>query len=144
MTTKSSSENGDRDLLRIIVEEVDEAREVHELARQLIHALPLRSMDDVAKAVGGHGNITFRGVPYTVANFANVVPSVLFPIDSVEKLVTLLAATVRLAPRRLPRGPDDGYAKSRLRRLGLFGLGGRIGLMGNPRRTQNRASAHSD
>jgi hypothetical protein len=134
MAVKHPGQESNPDLLRAIVDEVDEAREVHELAQQLAHALPLKSFDEIGKALGSQGMITFRGVPYKAADFVDVVPSVLFPIDSVEKLVTLLAATVRLAPRTLRRGPDDAHQRAKLRRLGLLGLGP-IGVLGRPRRS---------
>ena len=86
------------------------------------------------KAVGPKETINFRGRPYTVANFTDMVPEVLFPIDSLTKLVTLLAATVRLAPAHLRLSwHDERSAKVRLRRLGILGVDG-IGVMGKPRR----------
>jgi hypothetical protein len=129
-------ESSDHELLAAIVEEVDEARDVHELAKQLEHALPLRSFDDLVKAVGAKGTITFRGSPHTVANFVDIIPDILFPIDGVTKLVTLLAATVRLAPAHLRySGNDESHAKVRLRRLGILGVQGSIGVLGKPRAT---------
>lgn len=128
-------ETGDHELLAAIVDEVDEARDVFELAKQLAPALPLRSFEDVIKAVGPKGTISFRGSPYTVANFNAVVPEVLFPIDSLPKLVTLLAATVRLAPTQLRHSKhDESSARVRLRRLGILGVQGTIGVLGKPRR----------
>jgi hypothetical protein len=124
----------DQELLAAIVDEVDEARDVFELAKQLTHALPLRSFEDVVKATGPKGTINFRGKPYTITNFTDMVPEVLFPIDSLTKLVTLLAATVRLAPAHLRLSwHDESSARVRLRRLGILGVQG-IGVMGKPRR----------
>jgi hypothetical protein len=126
MATKSAKAEhyGDEhELVAIVVEEVDEAREVLELARQLVHALPLHTFEDVVKAVGPKGTISFRGRHSAVANFAGVVPGVLFPIDSVHKLVTLLYETVRLAPPSITYSDSDpAHAKRKLRRLGLLGL----------------------
>jgi hypothetical protein len=117
------------DLLAVVVEEVDEAREVLELAQQLVHALPLRSFEDVVKAVGTKGTINFRGSPRPVQNFAEHVPGILFPIDSVQKLVTLLYETVRLAPAWIKYNDNDpAYAKRKLRRMGILGL--KQGLLG--------------
>lgn len=134
------SEPNDHELLTAIVNEVDEAHDVFELAKQLEHALPLRSFDDVVKAAGPRGTINFRGSPHTVANFVEAVPEVLFPIDSVPKLVTLLAATVRLAPVNLHRADEDS-ARVRLRRLGILGVQGPIGVLGKPRRGARTAPA---
>jgi len=134
------SEPSHHELLEAIVNEVDEAYDVFELAKQLAPALPLRSFDDVVKAVGPRGTINFRGSPHTVANFVGIVPEVLFPIDSVSKLVTLLAATVRLAPVSLRRA-DENSARVRLRRLGILGVQGTIGVLGKPRRRSMPAPA---
>jgi hypothetical protein len=116
-------------LMAAVVEEVDEAREVYELARQLAPALPLRSFEDVAKAVGPEGMITFRGNQRPVQNFADYVPGVLFPIDTVQKLVMLLYETVRLAPAWVKHNENDPkHAKRKLLRLGILGL--RQGVLG--------------
>lgn len=119
----------DHKLMVEVVEQVDEAREVYELARQLAHALPLRSFEDVKQAVGPDGMITFRGNRRPVQNFAEYVPGVLFPIDTVQKLVTLLYETVRLAPAWVKYNEDDPkYAKRKLLRMGILGL--RQGVLG--------------
>ena len=132
----------EHELLKLVVEEVDEAREVHELARQLLHAIPLQSFEDIVKAVGPKGTITFRGNPSTVQNFAAVVPGVLFPIDSVQKLLTLLYETVRLAPPWVRYRDDDvDHAKRKLRRLGILGLKqGTLGATGSVSSRRARTS----
>ena len=126
------SEPSDHELLTAIVNEVDEAHDVFELARQLAHALPLRSFEDVTKAVGPRGTINFRGSSHIVANFVGAVPEVLFPIDSVAKLVTLLAATVRLAPANLHRADENS---ARIRTPAAWHTGG----AGNDRRSWQAA-----
>ncbi len=119
------------DLLRLIVEEVDEAREVHELAQQLHHALPLRSFDDVVKAVGERGTIKFRGNAFDIQQFGALVPAILFPIDDAQKLVTLLYEAVRRAPKTIfYNEADPEAAKRHVRRLGI--LGAPIGVLGAP------------
>lgn len=142
MPSKSGNSTDHQALLAVIVEEVDEAREVLELAQQLVHALPLQSFEDVVKAVGPKREITFRGNPSTVANFAQLVPDILFPINTVEKLITLLYETVRLAPRRIRYSDDDPrHAKRKLRRLGI--LGANVGVLrgsSRSRRTLNQVN----
>jgi hypothetical protein len=128
-------------LLAVVVEEVDEAREVYELAQQLAHALPLGSFEDLIKATGVTGMINFRGSPHPVQNFAAYVPGVLFPIDSVQKLVTLLYEAVRMAPAWVKYSENDpNHAKRRLRRMGILGLRqgvlGRGGRAGGSQRTR--------
>jgi hypothetical protein len=129
MATEKRQSPSDSDLLKLVVEEVDEAREVYELAQQLLHALPLGSFNDIAAAVGNKGVITFRGHQFDVGTFRTLVPTLLFPIDSTQKLITLLNEAVRLAPASLRYNQKDpATAKRRARRLGLLGLpGGGLG-----------------
>lgn len=125
MATEKQSTVSEGDLLRLVVEEVDEAREVRELAQQLIHALPLRSFDDVVGAAGTKGIIKFRGHEFHVGKFRPLVPSLLFPIDTPQKLIALLYETVRLAPGTIRyNSTDPQTAKRQIRRLGLIGLPG--------------------
>jgi hypothetical protein len=111
-----------QELLALIVEEVDPAREVLELASQLVHALPLRSFEDVVKAAGGSGSLRFRGRSVGVHGFVEAVPEIIFPIDTEQKLVTLLYETVRRAPPWFRSESDTGAASRRLRRLGILGV----------------------
>jgi hypothetical protein len=83
----------------------------------------------LTKAVGSSGTIKFRGKPFQIRGFSSVVPDILFPIDSEQKLVTLLYEAVRLAPTSISYSEDDPvYAKRKLRRLGIIGL--RQGMLG--------------
>jgi hypothetical protein len=112
-----------RDLLRLIVDEVDEAREVYEVSEQLAGALPIRSFDDIAKAVGAEGSITFRGNVLDIRQFAALVPATLFPIEDPQTLVALVYQAVKMAPRTIQYAESDPHsAQRRLRRLGLFGM----------------------
>lgn len=120
------------ELLKVIIEEVDEAREVLELAQQLAPALPLRSFEDVHKAVD-KGKIIFRGNEFNVRAFTALVPTLFFPIDDLQKLVALLYETVRLAPTTVAYNPNDpSHAARRLRRLGIVGMLGKMGQLGAP------------
>jgi hypothetical protein len=110
------------DLLEIVLEEVGEAHDVRELAQQLVHALPLRSFDDVIKALGEQATITFRGRPLDIRKFALMVPTVVFPVDSPRKLVVLLHEAVKLAPKRTSAS-RLGVLGAPIGRLGKFGAG---------------------
>jgi hypothetical protein len=118
-----------RELLRLIVEEVDEAREVYELAAQLAAALPIKSFDDIIKTMGDRGSIKFRGKELEVTQFADMVPATFFPIEDRQTLVALVYQAVKLAPRTHQYADSDpANARRRLRRLGLLGLP--TGLLG--------------
>ena len=130
------------EMLKLIVEEVDEAREVQELVEQFHHALPLRSFDDAIKAVGQRGMIKFRGNAFDIRQFGALVPAILFPIDDAQKLVTLLYEVVRRAPKTIQYNETDpAAAKRHLRRLGI--LGAPVGVLGSlgPKNLQPRSPA---
>jgi hypothetical protein len=130
------------ELMKAIIDEVDEAREVLELAQQLAPALPLRSFEDLHKAVGQQGKIIFRGNAFNVRAFEALVPSLFFPIDDLPKLIALLYETVRLAPTTVTYSDKDPeHAKRRLRRLGIVGMLGKIGQLGFPSGVPARSAA---
>jgi hypothetical protein len=118
-----------RELLKLIVEEVDEAREVYEVAGQLAPALPIRSFDEIIKHMGERGSIKFRGNELEISQFAAMVPATFFPIEDKQTLVALVYQAVKLAPRTHQYSDSDpANAQRRLRRLGLLGLP--TGLLG--------------
>lgn len=93
------------EITRLVLEEVDEARETLELVSQLVSALPLKGMADVAKAM--NGKITFRGNTFAVEAFVGLVPEILFPIDDPEKLVRLAYQVVLAAPSTITYDMED-------------------------------------
>lgn len=118
-----------QELLKLIVEEVDEAREVYELAQQLSPTMPLRSFDDIERAVGDSKAVKFRGKAFGIKQFRELVPATLFPIEDHQTLVALLYQAVCIAPKHIQYDETDPRnAKRRLRRLGIMGLP--TGLLG--------------
>lgn len=89
------------DILQLLVEEVDEARETHELVMQLKEALPIRSFHDIITACSkNEGDIIFRGKPFDVSLFEEVIPSIIFPIEDIRTLIELVyIVVIRLAPK---------------------------------------------
>lgn len=47
------SEVSAQELMRIVIDEVDQARDIYQLAEQLAGHLPIRSMDELVKALDG-------------------------------------------------------------------------------------------
>jgi len=112
-----------QDLHKIVIQEVDTAREVFQLAQQLAPALPIRSFADVLKALGPEAVFRFRGHEIPAAIFAQRIPAYLFPIDSLGKLVVILHEAVRRAPRSLTYPPlDPTHARIELHRKSVLGV----------------------
>ena len=87
--------------LRLIIEEVDAAREVHQLFQQLQKALPIKKFDDFKKAADDKGNLHFRDASVKYTFFQNYIPEFLFPIEDEKALITRLAQFVKLMPAHI-------------------------------------------
>lgn len=136
--TPAATRPVDTKLLQLVIDEVDEARETYELATQFAKGLPFRGFEDVAKLVNPERGIKFRGEYYDIKQFAGMIPSVVFPIDNLESLITLLAYAVRSAPKRpaVTEPTDAEDARRQLKRLGILGstmgrLGPNLAVMGS-------------
>lgn len=115
------------DLERLIIDEVDEARETYELVEQLIPALPIKHFGDLRDATAGE--IRFRGNPFDIGVFEDLLPDVLFPIDDVEKLVQLAYQAVQAAPPHITYDLEDpANARREMRRSLIRRLVGDGGL----------------
>jgi hypothetical protein len=83
--------------MRLVIEEVDQARDIFQLAEQLIPLLPIRSMDELIKAVAGK-QLRFRDTDFDVATLAGHVPSIAFPVEDPRALVERLGHVIRMVP----------------------------------------------
>lgn len=88
------------ELMRLVIDEVDQARDIYQLVEQLAGFLPIRSMDELAKATAGK-QLRFRNADFDVDSLAGHIPSILFPVDDVQGLVERVGHIVRLAPPAL-------------------------------------------
>jgi hypothetical protein len=86
--------------MRMVIEEVDQARDIYQLAEQLMEFLPLRSMDELIKATDGK-QLRFRDSGFDVASLAPHIPSIAFPVQDIRGLVERLGHVVRMAPPAL-------------------------------------------
>src|SRR4051794_21257169 len=86
-------------VLALIIDEVDEARDVYDIVRQLQNSLPIKDFDALKRALGGRGMLTFRGSEHSVEPFRTLLPRVIFPIQDIESLVQLTANFVKLTPQ---------------------------------------------
>lgn len=95
------------EVLQMIVEEIDAAREVYQLFLQLEKALPIKSFEDIAKAADKEGILHFRDASTSFKFFESYVPSFIFPIENAKALIERLAQFVKLVPE------DVGYDPSK-------------------------------
>lgn len=130
MAKQENSAAADVELLRYIVEEVDAARDTLELVQQFAGALPIRSYDEAIRAMGSEGVVRFRGARFDPRAFEHLVPSVVFPIETVQQLVSLAAQMVERIPSTVGNDLSNPETARRLmRRASLQSLApsGRIG-----------------
>lgn len=122
--TKFKNEK-ETELALCILNEVDEAREVFRIGRQLVGIMPIKGFDQLRKL----GAIEFRGYKYGMAQFADLIPKTVFPIEDAQKLVLLLQQAVRIAPPPSAEDMEDDEMSARLLRRMSIGMtsGGRIG-----------------
>ena len=112
-----------QELLKLIVDEVDEARDILRLAEQLAPLLPIKSFDDLARA-GERGQMRFRDTPFDVETLRPYVPAIAFPVEDARALVQRLAYLVRIVPEHL--GVDvtsEEGARRQMRRAGMLAPG---------------------
>jgi hypothetical protein len=120
----AAGDNGQDDVLRLIIEEIDGARDVLQLVRQLEPALPIRSFKDLRQAANDQGQIRFRDVQIDLDFFEGMMPEYVFPIEDVRGLVARVAQLVRLIPPHMGRDPTSQENMRRmLKQLPALGPG---------------------
>lgn len=115
------------ELCRLIIEEVDQARDVYDLTLQLAPLLPIGSFEELVKAQEGRP-MRFRDVEFDVESLAGYIPNVVFPVQDLRGLVERLGHLIRLVPDFL--GVDtasEAGARRQLRSAGSIAPG--IGMM---------------
>jgi hypothetical protein len=132
MANKEGSAAVDPKNLQAVVEEVDDARDTLELVQQFVGALPIRSHDELIRATGNESAVHLRGGKFDIRAFADMIPSVIFPVESLEQLVTLAALAVEQIPGNVGYKLSDPEAARRLmRRVSLKNLAA-TGVIGPP------------
>lgn len=106
-------------MLRLVVEACDDARDVYELAQQLAPLLPIKKFANIEKLK----TVKFRDQEFEVAMFADLIPSVAFPIDDVETLVRRVAGLVDAVPDFVGVQPDSSeFLRRQVERLAMPGV----------------------
>ncbi len=117
--TRATREQGagmaERDLRDLVIEEVDDARDIYELASQLQRFLPIKSFDELAKAAG-EKRLRFRDSEFDVESLRGVLPSIAFPAEDAEALVARLGHLVRVVPRSLGVDAESDQGARRIAR----------------------------
>ncbi len=122
----TASDKSSRDLRDLVIDEVDDARDIYDLARQLAEYLPIESFEALVKATEGR-MLKFRDAEFDVVSLEGLVPSIVFPVLSERALVERLGEMVRVAPAHLGVDIDsEGGARRLLRARGQIAPG--IGL----------------
>lgn len=96
------------ELLALVVDEVDDARDVYQLAEQLAPHLPIKSLDELVRATDGR-QLRFRDAPFEVESVRPQLPGIAFPVEDLAGLVEKLGLLVRIVPPSLGvdfDGPD--------------------------------------
>ncbi len=118
---------GQAELLRLIVEEVDEAHDILTLAEQLHPLLPVKSFNELVRKAGGKP-MRFRDTEFDLETLRSHLPNLLFPVEDTKALVERIGHIVRALPDGF--GVDahsEGGERRRLRARGQLGPGvGRI------------------
>jgi len=86
--------------MQLVIDEVDQARDIYQIVEQLAGFLPIRSMDELIKAVAGK-QLRFRNADFDVDSLAGHIPAILFPVDDIRGLVERVGHIVRMAPPAL-------------------------------------------
>jgi hypothetical protein len=111
-----------QELYRLVVEEVDQARDTFELVSQLQRGLPIMTFDDIRRVLGGRETVTFRGHEFSLDAIEAQLPEVALGINDLPALVRRVATLVRMVPDSIGLDPSDpATAKRALRRMEAFG-----------------------
>lgn len=103
----AAGDSGSAEMLRLIVEEVDGARDILQLVRQLEPALPIRSFKDLRRLTKDGGAIQFRSVEIDLDFYEGFMPDYAFPIEDLRGLVARVAQLIRMLPPDLGKDPND-------------------------------------
>ncbi len=108
-----------QELLQLIVEEVDAARDILQLAEQLAPLLPIKSFDDLVRAEE-KGRMRFRDTPFDIESLRAHIPAIAFPIEDARGLVERLGYLVQIVPEHL--GVDTTSREGMRRQMRRSGM----------------------
>lgn len=122
MDATRQAPGAEQELYSLIIAEVDDARDILQLAEQLVPLLPIRSFDEMAKA-GERGRMRFRDTPFDVESLRDFIPPITFPIENARSLVERLAQLIRMVPPHLGVDMESPSGmRRRMRQAGMPGM----------------------
>lgn len=105
-----------QDLRALVIDEVDEARDIYALALQLEPHMPIESFDHLAKAVGDE-RLTFRDTAFDVESLRGLLPDIAFPAKDTQALVSRLGQLIRTVPQGLGVDTESEAGARRISRM---------------------------
>lgn len=96
------------EILRMIVEEIEPAREVYQLFMQLRNALPIKNFKDLEKAADHEGKLHFRDTAVGFRFFESYIPNFIFPIEDEKALIERLGQFVKIFPQEIGYDRSNG------------------------------------
>ncbi len=112
------------DLRDLVIDQIDDARDLLELARQLEKYLPIESFKHLDAQVGDR-SLRFRDSDFDLRSLGHLVPPIAFPVTSLSGLVERLGEVMRLVPPHLGVDVESENGARRVLRsqgpLGMFG-----------------------
>ncbi|WP_369069566.1 hypothetical protein [Kineococcus terrestris] len=105
----------DTDLRDLVISEVDDARDIYELAQQLEQFMPIESFDRLAEATRDR-RLRFRDTEFDVESLRGLLPSIAFPVADLRSMVARLGELVRGVPPTLGVDLDSESGVARMRR----------------------------
>lgn len=91
----------DKEELRaLVIDEVDEARDIYELAVQLARFMPIESFERLVEAAGDKP-LRFRDAEFDVESLRGLIPEIAFPAKDARGLIVRLGQVVRAVPAAL-------------------------------------------
>lgn len=112
------------DLRDLVIDQVDDARDLLELAQQLEQYLPIESFKHLDAQVGDR-SLQFRDSDFDLRSLGHLIPPIAFPVMSLSGLVERLGEVMRLVPPHLGVDVESEKGARRVLRsqgpLGMFG-----------------------
>lgn len=104
-----------KDLRDLVIEEVDDARDIYDFARQLEPLMPIESFDALVEATRER-RLRFRDTEFDVESLHGMLPSIVFPVRDIGGLVARVGEIVRRVPPALGVDLDSESGAARVRR----------------------------
>ncbi len=113
------------DLRELVIDQIDDARDLYELARQMEKFLPIESFKHLDAQVGDR-SLRFRDTEFDLRSLGHLIPPIAFPVMSLSGLVERLGEVMRLVPPHLGVDVESESGARRVLRsqgpLGMFGV----------------------